>query len=184
MIKLLLGSFLASVAVFLFGAAYWMSGPTMKLFAAPNQPEAFGKSLLEHLPLSGVYVYPPALGTEAQHDAASRQGPIALIHYHREGMPAMDPTMLVRGFLVIWVTFSFVALLLQLTVPALPTYGSRVLVVVVTGLIVAANSDLGATVWWHHAPQFAGASALYNVLAFLIGGLILAKFVRRPPAPL
>lgn len=75
---------------------------------------------------------------------------------------------------------ALLALLLQLAAPALPTYGSRVLLAVVAGLIVASNSDLGATVWWHHSAAFAATSALYNVISFSLAGLVLAKFVHRP----
>lgn len=177
--KLLLGSFLAALAVFFFGAVFWMSPPAMNIFETTTQPEDFGKSLLAHLPTTGAYVYPGATGTAEERDAASRKGPIAIIHYHREGMPAMDPAQLVRGFLVIWVTMALLALLLQLAAPALPTYGSRVLLAVVAGLLVAANSDLGATVWWHHSPPFAATSAIYNLISFTLGGLILAKFIPR-----
>jgi len=177
--NLCLGSFLAAVAVFMFGAAYWMSPPVQGGFGVPKQPAALGKSLLDQLPGSGVYVVPTAVGTSAEQDAASRQGPLAIIHFQREGQPAMASALLFRGFLLIWVTMALMALLLRLTAPALPTYGSRVGVVAVTGLIVAANSDWGATVWWHHSAGFAGMSSLYNLLSFLIAGLILARFVRR-----
>ena len=51
--------------------------------------------------------------------------------------------------------------------------------VTLIGLIVASNSDLGATVWWHHSLAFAGTNAIYNGLSFFLGGLILAKFIRR-----
>lgn len=177
--KLLLGSFLAALAVFFFGAAYWMSPPSQKLFGAPNQPETFARSLLEQLPTTGVYIYPIASGSPAERDAASRKGPNAIIHFQREGMPAMDPAQLGRGFLVIWVTMALLGLLLQFACPSLPGYGSRVLFTTVSGLMVAANSDLGATVWWLHSAPFAAANALYNVISFTLGGLILAKFIRR-----
>ena len=176
--NLFLGSLLAAIAVFLFGAAYWMSPPVQGGFGVPPQPAALGKSLLDQLPGSGVYVVPTAVGTPAEQDAAARQGPLAIIHYQRDGQPAMEPALLFRGFLLIWLTMALMAFLLRLTAPALPTYGRRVLLVVVTGLIVAANSDWGATVWWHHSAVFAGLSSLYNVLAFLIAGLILANFTR------
>lgn len=178
--KLLLGSFLAALAVFFFGAAFWMSPPAMKIFGSPDPHDPFAKCLMEHLPASGAYIYPGPGGTAEERDASARKGPQALIHFQREGMPLLDPTQLFRGFLVIWVTMSLLALLLQLAAPALPTYGSRVLLMMVTGLVVASNSDLGATVWWLHSAPFAATNALFNLISFTIAGLILAKFVHRP----
>jgi len=177
--KLLLGSFLAALGVFFLGAAFWMSPPTMKIFNSPTQEDVFAKNLLDHLPTSGVYLYPGTAGTAEQRETASQKGPNAIIHFQRDGMPALDPAQLVRGFLVVWVTMALLALLLQLAAPALPTYGSRVLLTIIAGLIVAANSDLGATVWWHHSAPFAATSAFYNVISFTLGGLILGKFVHR-----
>lgn len=177
--KLLLGSFLAALAVFCFGAAFWMSPPTQKIFGVPNQADALARSLMEQLPATGVYTYPSVSSSAAERDAASRKGPSAIIHFQREGMPAMDPAQLGRGFLVTWVTMALLGWLLQFACPSLPTYGSRVLFATVAGLVVAANSDLGATVWWLHSAPFAAASALYNVLSFFLGGLILARFIRR-----
>ena len=176
---LLLGSFLAALAVFFFGAAFWMSPPAQRIFGVPSQPDAFAQSLLDHLPATGVYEYPLTTGPSTEPATAARKGPSAIIHFHREALPAQDPAQLGRGFLVIWVTMALMGVLLQLACPALPTYGSRVLFTAVAGLIVAANSDLGATVWWMHSAPFAAANALYNVLSFTLGGLILARFIRR-----
>ncbi len=181
--RILIGSFLAALAGFFLGAVFWMSSPVSHLFGSPRQPDALGKALLDQLPESGVYVYPPAVvssvGSDAERDAASRQGPIALIHFRREGQPMLDPKLLFHGFLVGWLTMFLTAILLSLACPALPGYGSRVLMVTLIGLIVASNSDLGATVWWHHSLAFAGTNAIYNGLSFFLGGLILAKFIRR-----
>ena len=102
-----------------------------------------------------------------------------MIHYRREGQAMLDPFLLFQGFLAGWLTLFLTALLLKMACPALPGYGSRVLMVTLVGLIAASNSDLGAVIWWHHSRAFAGANALYNVIAFFLGGLILAKFVRR-----
>lgn len=56
--KLMLGSFLAALAVFFFGAAFWMSPPTMKVFGTATQPDSFAKNLLDQLPATGAYLYP------------------------------------------------------------------------------------------------------------------------------
>ncbi|MSU34798.1 MAG: hypothetical protein EXS36_06745 [Pedosphaera sp.] len=90
----------------------------------------------------------------------------------------MDPSLLMRGFLIEWVTVALIACLMQLAFPVLNSYMRRVLFVMLAAITLAIHTDAGAVVWWHHDPSWAWLMAAYDVSAWTLAGLVLAAFVK------
>ena len=68
---------------------------------------------------------------------------------------------------------------------ALPSYASRVGVLLLVSLIAALWTNLGDVIWWFHTPQYAAGQIVYTVVAGLLMALATAAIVKpRAPAPL
>jgi hypothetical protein len=137
---------------------------------------AAGRALLQHFPATGVYVVPNPDGPDMEklHTA----GPIATVHIRTAGAPAMQPSMLLLGYLNYFVSCLVLAAVLNRVLPALTPYRCRVGISTMIGLIVAVFGSLGNPIWWSQPWPYHLVCALYDVLAWLIAGLILAKFIR------
>lgn len=176
--RIVLGSFLGAVAMFIWGAVFWM-GPLPKGVGLTARDEsALGQALRQQLHVSGTYTV-PGLSTEPKRaEELAQKGPLAVIHYRSAGGPLPDPSLLLRGFLIEWVTVALIACLLQMAFPVLNSYTRRVLFVMLAAVTLAVHSDAGAVVWWHHAPSWAWLMGFYDVSAWTIAGLVLAAFVK------
>src|SRR6187402_1731285 len=105
MTRLLLGSLIAAVVLFGFGAAFWTCPAPYAYVEKPSQgSEALGKVLRDHLPNDGVYLVPGNDSDPETRLKLYQAGPVATIHYRRDGVEPMDPTTLTIGFLHGWVT--------------------------------------------------------------------------------
>ncbi len=88
--KKLLGIFLASLAMFGFGAAFWMTPLTTSFFMASLDDETAGRRLKEMFPASGTYYVPSQRNPPAELTRLHEAGPVATIHIRHEGSPVMD----------------------------------------------------------------------------------------------
>ncbi len=180
--QLFAGSLLAAVAIFIFGAVYW-SSPVINAGARDiADDEAVQRVLKETFPETGIY-WVPGMDLYAQdadrYIALHQAGPVAMINIiHNPGAP-MAPGTFIAGFLHEWVVCFLIGLLLARVSPALPSYGSRVGFVTLAGFVMALFVDIGAVIWWQMPLALQLADGLYNVVAWLLAGLVLARFV--PP---
>ncbi len=174
------GILLSTLAMFLWGMVYWGFSPLPYTAwkSSPDDVEA-GKALREHFPESGTY-YVPAMHHEAATlDRLYEQGPVAFVHLtSRDGRPRNEPSVMIKGLLLILVGVTLLALLLRKAAPALPTYGSRVRLIALTGLAAAVLIDVGDSVWWYIPIAWKVHQALYDFSAWTVAGLVLARFVK------
>ncbi len=178
MSKVILGSLLAALAMFVFGAAVWMSPFPYKVFGQTADDQAAGQALLQHFPESGSYYIPGQYNDAAKLESLHQAGPVAFVNIRREGGPAMVPTDLVVGLLQYFVAMLLASALIRRVGSALPTYGSRVWLVTVVGAIVAVLGVLNHPIWWKAPWPFYVVTAVYCVVSAMVGGAVLAKFVR------
>jgi hypothetical protein len=178
--KLVLGTFLSALAMFVFGAGFWMS-PFPYSFAAkaPGGDEALGRALKASLPTAGLYLVPSVGGDTEKELALYKAGPVATIHFRPEGVDSMSPSVMIRGFLLGWTTTALLALMLRLGMPS--TYGARVLAVLTAAAAAAAYIRLGDGIWWFQPWPWLVLTAVYDVAAFGVGALVLAAFVKPQP---
>ncbi|MCW5557059.1 MAG: hypothetical protein KIT22_04375 [Verrucomicrobiae bacterium] len=180
--RILLGSFLAALALFVFGAVFWTSPiPYAYVEKAGTDDVELGRLLRNALPNDGVYIVPsPANPTETVM-ALHRQGPLATIHYHRGGTEPMSPSTFVAGFFHGWVTTFLLALLLHLA--ARPRCGQWLLLVALAGIAVTNYTSLGDGIYWSHPWPWLVLNAAYNAAAILIAGLVLSAIVKPGASP-
>lgn len=180
--KLIVGSLLAAVALFIWGAIYWTNPLTYSFLERAPDETAAAKALLEIFPNSGTYLLPHPGNSPEMVNKLSLSGPIATVYIERQGRPAMEPSVFVFGFLHGFVTVLLIGILLKLACPALVTYGSRLRFVFLAGLTMAIFAHGGEVIWWHHPWNWPLVTGVYDVSGWLVAGLILAGFVK-PGAP-
>jgi hypothetical protein len=179
--QVLIGAAVAAVAMFFWGFLFWAATPlpyTAVLRPAPDEL-ALGQKLKEMLPKSGVFLVPSPASGVSQDELAKRQaaGPVAQIIFNRDGV-TMGPGVFIGGLIHYFVASLVGALLLTAVLPAASSYGARVRVVFLAGLAGSVFSDLGKPIWWHYPWRFSLLDFTYDVTIWVIGALILAKFVR------
>lgn len=177
--KQLIGVLLATVAIFLWGFAYWglMSAPYAPL-KATNGDDAARQALLEHFPSTGMYLIPGAYNTPEDSARMFAEGPIALVNFVREGHPMEDPALIGRGFVLNLVVVLLLAVLMKRALPALPSYRERVVFASLVGLTAVMMIDFGDAVWWRYPLAWKTSQALYGLVSFTIAGAVLGKFLQ------
>ncbi|MBN8248461.1 MAG: hypothetical protein J0L84_13595 [Verrucomicrobia bacterium] len=179
--RIVLGSFLAALVIFVFGAAFWTCPiPYAYVEKASAGDVELGQLLRNALPNDGLYLVPSAAGGSEAAMALHRQGPVATIHYRRDGTEPMAPSMLISGFFHGWVTTFLLAVLLHLA--ARPRFGERLLLVALAGIAITNYTVLGGGIYWFHPWPWLVLNAAYDATTFLIVGLVLAAIVKPRPA--
>jgi hypothetical protein len=177
--KVLIASVLAAVALFFWGAIYWMPiGMAVGIYKpAPNEA-ALGQALKEQLGTAdGFYFLPTDVSDEAAHKARHEAGPIAFIAYHAAGAPIMNPNTFVFGFLHELASTFLMALLLSWLAPRLASYGERVKLVAAAGFVTAFFGNLGRPIWMMQPWSFHVFQFVYEITCWLLVGAILAWFI-------
>jgi hypothetical protein len=128
-------------------------------------------------PTTGTYLVPgPELKDEKLLEELFQRGPIAEVHFVREGHPMMEPAVFLKGYLHYFVVSLLLAFLIEKAGPAFKGYACRVQFSAAVGLAGAVLITLSDPIWWHHPWGWSLMRGLYAVLTFTAGGLVLAKF--------
>ena len=177
--RLALGIGLATIVLYLWGILYWGVNPLpYRTWRQTADDAAARQALLQYFPEAGTYFVPGLHHDEATLSQLFAEGPIAFVHLtSREGRPVHDPGIMVKGFVLDFVVVVLIALLLQLAAPALDSYGQRIKLVALAGLTAAILVDGGDVVWWYLPWDWKLHQAAYTFSAWLVSGLVLAKFV-------
>lgn len=177
MTRLFFGSLVAALVLFGFGAAFWTCPTPYAYVEKPSQGSAaLGAVLRDHLPNDGLYLVP---GNDSDPDTRLKlyqAGPVATIHYRRDGVEPMAPETLTIGFLHGWVTTFLLGCLLRIA--SLPRYGQRLLLILLAGLAAANYMKLGDGIYWFQPWPWLVLNAAYDAVAFLVAGAILAGIVK------
>ncbi len=175
----IIGVALAAVAVYMWGFLYW-GATTIPYLAwqATNDDAAAGQALLEHFPVSGTYYLPGMYNDEETRNKLSDAGPVGFVHIQREGRPVVDTSTMRNGFLLMLATAFLISVILKRALPALPSYADRVGFVALLGLTAVVMIDCGDAVWWNTPWGWKVYQIFYDLVAWVIAGLVLAKFVR------
>lgn len=174
--KFLLAPALAALAMFVFGAIYWMSPLPRQALSRVADDAAAGVTLAGIFPATGTYFVPGLHLEPAKHEELLKRGPVAEVHIVREGMPMMDPVVLAKGYLHEFVICLLLALTLEKFAPLFRCWVARVRFTAAIGLLLALN-DYGQAIWWHHAIGWTTIQALYDFAAFSVAGLVLGKML-------
>ncbi|HAB19341.1 MAG TPA: hypothetical protein DCE44_23290 [Verrucomicrobiales bacterium] len=180
--RFLLGSFVAALVLFAFGAAFWTCPIPYAYVEKPSTADgSLGAALREHLPNDGLYLVPGIHADPSVTLDQYQRGPVATIHYRRDGVTPMAPEALVAGFFHGWITTAFLAIMLRLA--ALPRYGQRLMLVTLAGLAAANYMKLSDGIYWYQPWPWLVLNAAYDAAAFLVAGSVLAAIVKPLPKP-
>ncbi len=178
--RLILGTVIAAVVLFLYGFLYW-GGPIPygeHIWKQTANDTAAGKSLLEHFPEKGTYFVPAVTNEDGSRAALYSWGPVAMVHMlSPDGRPEVDSSIMLQGFFMNLAFIFVVGLLLRQVTAALPTYGSRVMFAATAGLACTLLTDIGDIAWWTIDWQWRLYTGFYHFSAWVIVGLVLAAFV-------
>jgi hypothetical protein len=176
--KFVLGPALAALAMFVFGAIYWMSPIPYKVLNTTADDDAAGLALAKIFPETGTYLVPGPKLDEKKMAELYKRGPSAQVQFVKEGHEGMEPTTLIKGYVHYFVVSLLLAILLVKAEPAFKSYSGRVKFSALVGIVGSALIDYSDPIWWHHPWAWHVVCSVYAVLAFLISGLVLAAFVK------
>ncbi|MCF3649358.1 hypothetical protein [Synoicihabitans lomoniglobus] len=175
--SILLGSFLAALALFFWGFFFYsVSGVPDRALKSPTTD--VGPMLNEAFPESGTY-FVPGMATSEETVALMARGPIAMVHMHREGIAAMSPVLMIAGFLHGW-GYCLLAAWLLTQICKKSGYSTRVGFVTLIGFVGAFYARIGDAIWWHKSIHWQLTELFYMTAGSLIAGLVLAKFIKSP----
>ena len=168
---------LAALAMFVFGAVFWMSPFPYQTLTPASNDSATALTLAQIFPTSGTYIIPgPGLKDEKLVAELYRRGPSAMVQITKEGHEMVEPAVFIKGYVHY---FAVAVLLMALLVYATPLFHSfwcRVRFSAVVGLLGALLITCSNPIWWHHPWGWNLMMALYAVLEFTVAGLVLARF--------
>lgn len=168
--KFILAPALAALAMFLWGFIYFgISGiPYRALEDSTGLAAA-----LSSLPADGAYAVPdPRSGEEAM-AAAMKTGPVAMVHF-RKASQSMGSIM-IKGYIHEFISCLLLVVLLVRCESSLKTYRCRVMFSLVVGVLIAFFSHGCSAIWWQQSWSWSLMMMLYDVIAWLLAGLVLGK---------
>ena len=177
--RFVIGSVIGAVALFFWGFVFWVLNPlSYSVLLHPKDEVQLGTLLREQLPDSGTYVLPHPLDPTETVNKLSLDGPIATIHMIREGRPAMEPRILIVGFLHGFAVVLMIAMLMTIALPALSSYGSRARFATIFGIASALFVHGGSVIWMREGRPWHMVNAIYEVSACVIIVLVLAVVIK------
>lgn len=177
MARFVVGVILAAVVMSVWGALLWLGPGVPAIFHQVPEEEALADELLAQLRGSGAYLIPWDPDDPEATAERMAEGPLATIHFHRDGRESWNLRILIGGFVHLLISALLLALVLRMVVPALPRYPDRARFVVLFAVAAAVFANLEQPIWWHQSWGFHLVHALYDFGAWLGAGLVLAAFV-------
>jgi hypothetical protein len=173
------GIALATVLMYIWGFLFWgASSIPYQSWNETADDAAAGAALLEHFTQSGVY-YLPANGNPPElRSKLYEAGPTGFVILDIDGRPEFDSVLMIQGFALNGIVMVLLAALLQHCRRATPRYVDRLRLVVFVAAIAVVMVNLGDAVWWAMPMNWEAMQIFYNFSALVLGGAVVARFVR------
>ena len=172
-IKLISGSIVTAIVLFIFGFIYWAINPLpYQSWNQVEDPVSAQKLAAELFPESGLY-FLPGPGNDPEAVKLLETGPAVFLTIDHSPVAGPDPAALAIGFFHNIVT----VLLLSLLLSKATTLGSRLQLaglVAVLAIVVINGSEF---VWWMQPVSWIVHQAVYYLAYFLIATCILHRFL-------
>ncbi len=169
---------LAAVAMFVLGAIYWMSPFPYSVLGRVADDSAAAAQLSKIFPATGTYLIPGAYLDPKVAASLMEQGPSATVQFVKEGHALMAPTVMVAGFVHYWVIALLLTFFLNHIRSTFHGYSCVVKAAAVIGVLAAGLINFSDPIWWHHPWPWHLVCAAYNVLEFIVAGLVLGIFLK------
>ena len=160
-----LGILVTAAVLFVFGFLYWAANPLpYKALNTVPDADAAATAVGEQFPHTGMYIFMQS----------GLSGTVIVNHGASE---AVDPLVMVYGFIHYLLIAAVLAVVLQSGAP-LSAHVRRAFILGLAAVVVVEGSDI---IWWGYTWGWKLWSAAYHVLVFVIGALVLSKFLPRDP---
>ncbi len=176
----LLAPALAAVAMFIFGSIFWMNPLPYKVISTTADDRAAAATLDTVFPATGLYLVPSPHSDPETAEELFNAGPIAMVHFVKEGHPMMDPGMFLKGYLHYFVVALLLGMILRKSGVSGQGYCCAVKLSILIGLTGGTLTTLSEPIWWRHLWSWGLINLLYATLTFMVAGLVLAKFLPKP----
>ena len=172
--RLVIGSLVAAVAMFLLGFVFYGLLINLGWSTAPEATQLALQQALKALPHSGVYAIPS--GETPTMMAAFQAGPIAQVSYNSGGYSMADPVIFAAGYVHMAVSVFLVGLLLWNLRDRLVTFAERAQVVIAVAAIFSVYIHMAAPIWYHGDWRNALYLCLADTVIYVVGGLIIVRW--------
>lgn len=161
--KLTLGILLTALVLFGFGFVYWAANPlpNKALDTVPDS-DAAAAAIGEQFPDSGMY-------------NVMQSGLSATVIVNHGATEEADPLVMLYGFVHYLVIVSLLAVVLQNGAPV-ASHVRRAFIMGLAAVILVEGADI---IWWGYTWGWKLWGAAYHILVFVIGALVLSKFLPR-----
>lgn len=176
--KIILGSLVAAVAMFIWGWIYWASGfASGAIIDRPADDDVAQRALVEAFQESGAYFVPYDMDDEEAFNRRHEAGPLAMVFYQKEGAPAMQPMIFVQGFIHYFLTCLLIGVLLKMVLSSLASYGDKVKFTTLAGVTASFFTNLSDAIWMTMPLSYQTFVGVYDITIWIIAGLVLGKFI-------
>jgi hypothetical protein len=187
-VRVILAAVISAVLMFFWGFVYW--GPVLNMTSRlmDTLPEDAELDVIAPLragnTADGMYLYPGPLAdmndeaAKAAWDKKLAEGPAFQMAYRQGGVSPTDPVMFAKGLAHSFVIGLLSATLLATIVHGLPTYASRVGVLLLVAIIAAVWTNVGGVIWWFHPTRYAAGQMAYELVGGLLIALVTAAIVK------
>ncbi len=168
----------AAIAVYIWGFVYW--GATTipyQVLETTSDDAAAQQAIRAHFPRNGVYALPSVLHDAESLESLSMAGPTAFVFVTAaDGRPSMVPSIMIFGFLQGLAVAALVAVLLSWAGAGF-SFGCKLNLALLAGVISVVQTQFGDAVWWTFPWSWKLVTSFYEIVCFLILGVILAKML-------
>ncbi len=173
---------LAALALFVFGAIYWMSPFPYVTLTPVGDNTAAATALAQIFPTTGTYLIPgPDVADRELLTELHRRGPLARVQFIKEGREPMDPAIFFKGYLHYFAVCVAFVLLIRAAGPL--SRRGIIRLTTLAGLTAGIFACLSDPIWWGYPWSWHLVMAVYILLGSALAGLVLGPFLRSRPAP-
>lgn len=182
--RILVGSLVAGIVLFLWGCAAWLFLPTYTNFKDIIDEEAVVRTLNESLPEKGIYYFPkhPDQSAESigEWNRKVREGPTGILVFNPQGHGPLGIRKFGAALLAQWAAALIVAYLLSQTLASKPSFRHRWLFGALIGCVISLTAYLPDWIWYGFPGSYTANLVRDMVFGWVLAGLILAYFIKTP----
>jgi len=176
MIRVLIGSLVGGIAMFLVGFIFWATPLNRVGISMLNDQQSANvqSALSANVPHTGFYVVPTP--DTAGGTVLYGKGPVALLNYNSAGYSTADGKVMIGGFIQEVVVSLMIGFSLLAVAGRVTDFASRARLVVgfaATGTVLVSISD---AIWMHGDWRYAIYAVVANSCMFIASGLVIARW--------
>lgn len=184
MIRVAIGAVAAAIAMFIIGFLFFAT-PLGNIPVSQIDDEGAAtvqQVLAENMGAGGPATYVvPGINGEAQ-QRLYIDGPIAMVHYNPNGFALGDTGAMIGGFIQLLITALLLGGVLYGLSGHVRAFGERLKILIGFALAAAVFMHLGNPIWWHQGWLFHGYLFVADLVSFIAGGAIIARWFLPKPA--